>query len=156
NELGKRIRGGGGAEQAVSTVTRIEEAIGAGQWEPAAQLVDYFMEEAKVVFVIYTSWSEGFEDFLGERGVTRNEVAAVVRRAFDPDAQWLALGREAGELGNGLRAFLISTDGALRRLDALREGWRALHDAYADYQAGLLKFVADRFGEAALGDCYRY
>jgi hypothetical protein len=156
DELGKRVRRGGAEEQAVSTVTRIEQAIDAGQWEPAAQLVDYFMEEAKVVFVIYSSWSEGFEDFLGSRGVSKQEVAAAVPRRFDPEAGWLALGTDAGTLGNALRGFLISADDARARLDALREGWRRLHDDYADYQAGLLKFVADRFGEAALGDCYRH
>src|SRR5581483_6813321 len=156
DELGKRIRRGGADEQAVSTVTRVEQAIDAGQWEPAAQLVDYFMEEAKVVFVIYTSWSEGFEDFLGSRGVSSEEVATAVPRTFDPVAEWLALGTEAGALANALRAFLITADDARGRLDALREGWRRLHDDYADYQAGLLKFVADRFGEAALGDCYRH
>jgi hypothetical protein len=156
DELGKRVRRGDADEQAVSTVTRIEQAIAAGQWEPAAQLVDYFMEEAKVVFVIYTSWSEGFEDFLAGRGVPRDELEAAVPRAFDPEADWLALGAEAGALANALRAFLISAEDARVRLDALREGWRCLHDAYADYQAALLKFVAERFGEAALGDCYRH
>jgi hypothetical protein len=156
DELGKRIRRGDAGEQAVSTVRKIEESIATGQWEPAAQLVDYFMEEAKVVFVIYTSWSEGFEDFLARRGVPVDETASAFRRALEPERRWLALGAEAGELANGLRAFLISAEDARRRLDALREGWRTLHDDYADYQARLLKFVAERFGEAALGDCYRH
>src|SRR5262249_39806174 len=131
DELGKRVRRGGAEEQAVSTVTRIKQAIDAGQWEPAAQLVDYFMEEAKVVFVIYASWSEGFEDFLGSRGVSSEEVATAVPLAFDPASDWLHLGTEAGTLGNALRAFLVSADEARERLDALREGWRRLHDDYA-------------------------
>ncbi|HZQ03120.1 MAG TPA: hypothetical protein VFA88_03780 [Gaiellaceae bacterium] len=161
DELGKRIRRGDAAEQAVSTVTRIEQAIVGGQSEPAAQLVDYFMEEAKVVFVIYTSWSEGFEAFLRHKGVPSAEAEAESTRlrtslALDPEAQWLALGAEAGAFANALRAFLLTTDEAGAKLESLRAGWARLHDAYADYQAGLLTFVAERFGEAALGECFRY
>ena len=33
--------------------------------------------------------------------------------------------------------------------------WRRLHDRYADVMAGVLAFVARRFGEAALETCYR-
>ena len=76
--------------------------------------------------------------------------------AFDPEPRWLALGTAAGELGNRLRAFMISAQGARESLDALREGWRQLHDRYADYQAGLLTFVARQFGEAALGECFEH
>jgi hypothetical protein len=167
DELGKRVRRGDSAEQAVSTVTRIEESIDAGHWEPAAQLVDYFMEEAKVVFVIYTSWTEGFEDFLAVKGVPKDEADAELERLrlafafpdgglFDPEPRWHALGADAGALANAMRAFLVSADEARVRLDALREGWRQLHDGYADYQAGLLGFVARRFGESTLEECYRH
>jgi hypothetical protein len=40
-------------------------------------------------------------------------------------------------------------------LAQLGEGWRQLHDRYADVMAGVLAFVARRFGEARLEDCYR-
>jgi hypothetical protein len=160
-ELGKRIREGDAADQAISTVTKIAQSIETGHWEPAAQLVDYFMEEAKVVFVIYTSWSEGFEDFLRFKEVPREEADAESARlrsslGLDPERQWLELAAEAGLLANRLRAFLIDAEEAHAKLDALCEGWRRLHDAYADYQAGLLTFVARLFGEATLGECYRY
>ncbi|MGH2949108.1 MAG: hypothetical protein ACRDPC_23125, partial [Solirubrobacteraceae bacterium] len=78
--LGKRVREGSWAEQAVSTVQRIEEAMAAGQMEVAAQLVDYFMEEAKVCHNVYQVWTEGFERWLAERGVPEAEVAAERRR----------------------------------------------------------------------------
>ncbi len=167
HELGKRVREGTSAEQAVSTVTRIEESIASGHWEVGAQLVDYFMEEAKVVFVIYTAWSEGFAEFLITKELPQDEVDAELVRlrellvlpggvAFDPEPLWHALGERAGRLANDLRAYLISAEVARERLDSLREDWRRLHDRYADYQAGLLTFVATRFGEAALEDCFRH
>jgi hypothetical protein len=40
-------------------------------------------------------------------------------------------------------------------VDALAEAWRGLHDRYADLMAGVLAYVARRFGEARLEDCYR-
>ena len=59
--IGKRVRSGDWADQAVSTVVKIEEelraagddfGLTANRRENAAQLVDYFMEEAKVVYVV--------------------------------------------------------------------------------------------------------
>jgi len=165
DQLGKRIREGDPEELAVSTVQRIEEAVAAGQWEVAAQLVDYFMEEAKVCHLVYTTWSEGFESWLLGRGVTREELKAERSRldrvlAFDdgspfaPHEAWSELGATAGRLGNDLRGMQVGDD-AIARLTLLVDAWRALHDRWADLQAGLLTYVAERFGEAAIGDCYR-
>jgi hypothetical protein len=167
DELGKRVRQGSWAEQAVSTVTRIEQSLESGQWEPAAQLVDYFMEEAKVCFVIYTVWSEGFTEFLALRGVPAMEIEAEIDRLrrllafpdgepFEPNARWEELGALAGRLGNGLRGYAVGAGEARELLEQLRESWRRLHDRYADYQAGLLTFVARRFGEAELEACFRH
>ena len=86
----------------------------------------------------------------------RRLLAFTDGEPFDPEPRWRALGVEAGALGNAMRSFLVSEDEARRGLDALREGWRQLHDRCADYQAGLLTFVARRFGEAALEEAFRH
>jgi hypothetical protein len=164
--IGKRIREGTWQEQAVSTVERIEEAIAAGQREVAAELVDYFMEEAKVCHAVYQVWVDGFGDWLLGRGVTPEELAAERRRLdellrfpdgapFEPHGRWSALGAQAGRLANDLRGLQLPLDEAPARLGELREAWRQLHDRWADLQSGLLTYVARRFGEAAIGDCYR-
>ena len=161
--LGKRVREGSWQELAVSTVQRIEEAIAAGQMEVAAQLVDYFMEEAKVCHNVYQVWAEGFERWLAERGV---DVCAERERLnrllafpdgepFEPLPRWSALGARAGALAADMRGMVLDEEDAHARLHELREGWRQLHDRWADLQAGLLTVVARRFGEAAIGDCYR-
>jgi hypothetical protein len=165
--LGKRVRSGDWSEQVVSTVQRIEEALAAGQPEVAAQLVDYFMEEAKVVYVIYEVWSEGFVHWLREQGVDDAALAAELDRLrlllafpdgepFEPAPRWEVLAAGAGLLANRVRALAVEPEQAVADLDALREGWRQLHDRYADFQSGLLAFVARRFGEARLEDCYRF
>ena len=73
------MRTGDWADQAISTVVKIEEelqaagddfGLAANRRENAAQLVDYFMEEAKVVYVIYKVWTAGFQDWLIGQGVS--------------------------------------------------------------------------------------
>jgi hypothetical protein len=173
--IGKRARTGDWADQAVPTLVKACEAIDeagdefglkAGRREVAAQLVDYFMEEAKVVYVIYEVWTQGFLDWLSGKGVDADELATELERLkrlmaypdgspLDPSARWEALGARAGKLGNRIRAYEISAADAALEMDGLNEDWRRLHDRYADVMAGVLAFVARRFGEALLEDCYR-
>jgi hypothetical protein len=165
--LGKRVREGDWVEQAVSTYAEIERAVEVRQWEVAAQLVDYSMEEAKVVYVIYQVWTEGFLDWMRQEGVGEDELAAELARLrgllafpdgepFEPKPRWDALGTAAGLLANRLRAFETDAAAAIAATRELRESWRQQHDRGADFQAGLLTFVARRFGEPRLEDCYRH
>jgi len=173
--IGKRIRSGDWAEQAVPTLTRAREelaeagddfGLAASRREVAAQLVDYFMEEAKVVYVIYDVWTQGFLGWLSAQGVPAEELDAELMRLralmaypdgtpLDAEARWEALGERAGRLGNRVRAYTISVADGSAEMSALSEDWRQLHDRYADVMAGVLAFVARRFGEPALEDCYR-
>ena len=165
--LGKRVREADWSDQAISTYTKIEQAIAAGQWELAAQLVDYSMEEAKVVYVIYQVWTDGFVTWLRQEGVEEGDLDSELERLrtllafpdgapYDPRSAWESLAVAAGLLGNMLRAFEIEADRAVAAVRDLREGWRQLHDRGADFQAGLLTVVARRFGEARIEDCFRH
>jgi hypothetical protein len=174
--LGKRIRVGDWTAQQVPTLDEARAALAeagddfglkAGRREVAAQLVDYFMEEAKVVYVIYDVWTKGFLEWLATKGVGDEERQAEIDRlktllAFpdgtplDPQARWEALGAFAGRLGNRIRSYDITVAEADRDLTTLAESWRQLHDRGADLMAGLLAVVARRFGEAALEECFRY
>lgn len=167
DELAKRVRDGNWDEQAVSTVGRIEEAIGRGDTENAAQLVDYFMEEAKVCYRIYDVWYRGLMDWLAQEEVPDGEVEQENQRlvallsfpdgsSFVPEPAWARLGAAAGELGNRLRSETITSDEAVTDLDDLREHWRQLHDRWVDYLSGWFTFIARRFGEPRLEDAYRY
>ena len=173
--IGKRVHAGTWADQAVPTLDSARAALAeagdtfglkAGRREVAAQLVDSFMEEAKVVHVIYKVWTAGFLDWLGANGVTEAERAAELDRLarllawpdgtpHDPVARWEELGAMAGRIGNRIRAYEVTVADADPLLDALSEHWRRLHDRSADVMAGILAYVAGRFGEARLEDCYR-
>jgi hypothetical protein len=166
-EIGKRVRSGTWPDQAISTVQKIEEALHEGRSEIAAELVDYFMEEAKVCYAIYALWFRGFVDWLDQQGVPSQERDAELARLaqlmafpdgepFEPTSRWRALGERAGRLGNLIRGGDIAIADAMHELDGLREDWRRLHDRYVDMISGVLTYVARRFGEARLEDCYRF
>lgn len=166
-ELGKRVRSGDWASQAVPTVALIEDAIRDGDGEQAAQLVDYFMEEAKVCYAIYEVWFDGISEWLIENGVTKQECDQEVARLkkllavpngepFEPAPLWSTLGANAGRLANNLRVGLAADDPAVVAMDQLRERWRQLHDRWVDLLSGLFTFVSNRFGENRLEGCYRH
>lgn len=176
DQIGKRVRSGDWPNQAVSTLDKIEEelnaagdefGLAAGRRENAAQLLDYFMEEAKVVYVIYKVWTAGFEEWLQLQGVTAEELAAEQDRLarlmaypdgtpLDRTTRWNAIGERAGRLINGIRGYDIPVAAALEELAHIHTEWRQLHDRSADLMAGILAYVAKRFGEAALEPCYRF
>lgn len=166
-ELGKRVRTGPWEDQVVSTVTKIVEAAQEGRGEEAAQLLDYFMEEAKVVVNIYRTWFPRFREWLEDQGLAADDIDGEIGRLtallalpdgrrFDPDALWDQLGACSGRLAGSLRVGATSLAAALTELDAVREDWRRLHDRWADLLSGVLTVVARRFGEDALEPCYRH
>ncbi len=123
------------------------------------------MEEAKVVYVIYQVWDEGFVSYLRSKDVPDAEIEAEVERLrtllafpdgapYETTARWEALGVAAGLLANRLRCYETSAEQAVRAMDELREGWRQLHDRGADFQAGMLTFIARRFGESTIEEAF--
>lgn len=167
DEVGKRVRTGTWEEQAVSTTLCIRDEIDAGRFELAAQLVDYWMEEAKVIQVIYDSWTEGWRGFLIHRGVSVEAVDSEFSRLgtllafpdgepFSANGRWLHIAEAAGRLAHSLRANRLESHEALEHLDGLVEMWRQQHDRGADLQSGLLTFTARTLGERAIGDAYAW
>jgi hypothetical protein len=166
-ELGKRRRTGDWQDQTISTVEKITQAISHRSPEVAAELVDYFMEEAKICHKIYVGWEQAFDEWLVAEGVMPSEVTQEKTRLasllcfpdgedFDPHARWERLGAQAGILANRLRAEVIDLGEAAAETELLREAWRQLHDRWVDYAGGFLTFIAKRFGEPAIERCYRY
>jgi hypothetical protein len=164
-DLRKRVRTGDWQDQAVSTTTKIRESIDDGEWELAAQLIDYWMEEAKVVYVIYQVWDEGFVSYLRGKGLEDAEIDGEIERLrellafpdggpFETTPRWEALAAAAGLLANRLRGYETTAEEAHAGVADIQERWRQLHDRGADFQSGMLTFVARRFGESAIYEAY--
>ena len=123
------------------------------------------MEEAKVVYVVYQTWTRGWLEFLTNKGVSASTIESEINRLkrllafpdgseFETESRWETLSANAGLLIHRMRALQLTEQQAIQELDALRELWRQHHDRGADFQSGLLTYVAKTFGEDAIGDAY--
>jgi hypothetical protein len=158
--LGRRARLGSWEDQKISTYRKIREAIEARSWDDAAELGNYFVDEAKVCFAIYRQWIPDLNGFLAENGVSSDDLAAVNAeivakltlpdgRAWDPYRQWHAFIEQVEEF-----VALVHReqgDAALAKLDELKETWRQCHDRDVDHTYGLMSEIIKRLGESAIG-----
>ena len=165
--LKKRIRSGSYQEQAISTTTKIIEAIEIEDWNRSADLLEYWVSEALIVQSIYEVWTEGWSEYLSERGMPTHEIEMEILRLrrllefpdgtdFYAGSRWAGIVDLADSLGLRMRKSEVSIVMAREKMEQIREQWRQLHDRGADFQSGLLSLVANRFGEAAIGDAYAH
>ena len=68
--LGRRVRLGSWQDQKISTYRKIREAVAEERWDDAADLSDYFIDEASVCFILYRQWISDLSGFLRTKGVT--------------------------------------------------------------------------------------
>ena len=64
--LGRRVRLGTWEDQKVSTFRKINEALNERNWDSAAQLESYFIDEANVCFTLYRQWIGDLTGYLRE------------------------------------------------------------------------------------------
>ena len=161
--LGRRVRTGNWQDQAVSTYSKIQDALDQEAWRWAAELANYFVEEASVCFGIYRGWIPLLNDFLAENGcsshdldVINADIVSKLRlpdgRAWDPHRQW----HDVGMLGERLVAAVHDHDAQKARalLDELKETWRRCHDRDVDHTYGLMSEIVKRCGEDRLGEAF--
>jgi hypothetical protein len=158
--LGRRVRMGSWQDQKISTYRKIHEALDAGQWDTAAELSNYFVEEASVCYGIYRQWIPDLNAFLAENGVSKEDIAEVnagiVAKLTLPDGspwdlrrQWHKVNQQAEEL----IAFIYreQAEPAHAKLDELKETWRQCHDRDVDHTYGLMSEIVARLGESSIG-----
>jgi hypothetical protein len=158
--LGRRARLGSWEDQKVSTYRKIREAIEDRRWDDAAELCNYFVDEAKVCFAIYRQWIPDLNGFLAENGVASADLDAVNAeilakldlpdgRPWDPHRRWHDFVTQVEEF-----VALVHREqgaGALDQLDRLKETWRQCHDRDVDHTYGLMSEIVKRLGESAIG-----
>jgi hypothetical protein len=158
--LGRRVRLGSWEDQKISTYRKIREAIAESRWDDAAELCNYFVEEAKVCFAIYRQWIPDLNGFLAENGVSKEDLdqvnAEIVTkldlpdgRPWDPFRQWHDFTTQVEEFV----ALVHREQGqeALEKLDELKETWRRCHDRDVDHTYGLMSEIVKRLGESSIG-----
>lgn len=129
--LGRRIRVGDWNDQRVSTCDKVRAALEEGDFAEAAELGDFFADEAEVIYEIYRSWMPQLIDFLLDRGLSEYEVTALNERILAllrlPDGRWFHARQLWAEFQAEVRDFVLAC-GAQSRDDAVRlldEMWHA-------------------------------
>ena len=78
--LGRTVRTGDWQEQKISTYDKIRSAINNHEVRAAAAFVDFFMDEADVIFGIFRQLIPDANEFLLKHGVEKNEIHDVNAR----------------------------------------------------------------------------
>ena len=158
--LGRRTRVGTWQDAKISTYRKIREAIADGRWTEAADLADYFVDEADCCYSIYRQWIPDIASFLADEGLDAEAMAEVHARIlarldlpdgtpFSPYRQWDVFKGAVRTLVGHLHRE--EADASYAALDVACEEWRRCHDRDVDHSYGLMDEVVQRFGEASLG-----
>lgn len=153
--LGRRVRLGKWEDQKISTYRKIQEAIGEGRWDDAAQLADYFTDEANVCFSLYRQWINDLRGFLRSEGMSAGELAEVdadvQSKLTLPDGREWNAHRHWDQYRSEQRQLLAHVyrqegEKALAALDTMKETWRQTHDRDVDHTYGLMSAIQERHG----------
>ncbi len=162
--LGRRVRLGSWEDQKISTYRKIAEAIGEGNWDFAADLADYFTDEAQVCFSLYRQWISDLRGFLRDSGSSATEVddidADVVSKLTLPDGREWNPHRHWDDYRSQQRTLLAAIhrqqlDQALEALAIMKETWRQTHDRDVDHTYGLMSAIQERYGAQGIADMYQ-
>ncbi|CAA9534933.1 MAG: hypothetical protein AVDCRST_MAG79-1268 [uncultured Thermoleophilia bacterium] len=161
--IGRRVRVGDWQDQTVSTYRRIHAALDGGAWDEAAELAEYFVDEAKVCWVLYRQWIRDIAGYLATNGVSEDDLAAIEEQIaeasrlpdgspFDSDAHWARFTSLVEDVVHAARAGDATT--ARRSMDEAKEVWRQTHDRDVDHTYGLMAAVKTRLGEDHIRPMY--
>ena len=162
--LQRRVRLGEWEDQKISTYRKIIEAINEENWDHAADLADYFTDEANVCFSLYRQWINDLQNFLLEKGVDRDTLNSidneVVSKLTLPNGEKWNSHRHWDRYKNEQRDLLANiyrkeNEKALETLELMKETWRQTHDRDVDHTYGLMSEIQDRFGSQGIVDMFQ-
>lgn len=146
--LGRRIRQDGIETLGVSTQTLAEQFLAKGEWEIAADLAEYFLDEMTRINNALFTWLEVILAFPGSGvsvdGVAEPHQVIGAMRGFGPgegDLVAIAIACDAKDL-----------EGACARIETMRVRVAAVHDQLVWWIQHLLADIAQRHGEEAVRD----
>ena len=162
--LGRRVRLGSWEDQKISTYRKIKAAVAEGDWDHAAELADYFTDEANVCFSLYRQWINDLNGFLKERGTPPDELAdinaQIVSKIALPDGSpwnahrhWDSYKRQQRELLAHIHR--AQAEEAEAALDRMKETWRQTHDRDVDHTYGLMSEIQERHGGQGIVDMFQ-
>lgn len=163
--LGRRVRTGDWQDQKVSTYDKIRSALQRHESREAAVFVDFFTDEAEVIFGIFRQLIPDTNEFLLKRGTDKKDIREVNVKILGlltlPDGRPFKT-RRLWEEFRTLKLEMILLCGerrfseALVLLEEFKEAWRLMHDRDVDHLYGLLNEIVVRYGEPALEEIWDF
>jgi len=162
--LGRRVRSDQSWEDAaISTYVRVRDSIAEKDWDTAAEYLDFFYDEAAVIYGFFRQFIPDAITYLEGKGMTRDELVALNQqilgmlnlpdgRPFSARARWAEFQDQVrrGKVACGAKDEAQS----LALLSELKETWRQIQDRDVDHLYGLLNEAVVRWGEPFVGEFF--
>jgi hypothetical protein len=159
DSLQRRVRLGTWEDQKVSTYSKILESLEKGDWDEAAALAAYFVDEAAVCWHLYRQWLLDLEGFLRDQGTSETDLEGVRAQLtelirlpdgalFDSHEMWARFNSLIEEVIAASSAH-DAVAAAARMIEA-KEVWRQTHDRDVDSTYCYMSETAQRFGDDAI------
>jgi hypothetical protein len=144
--LGRTIRQDGLETLGISTQTLAEGALRDGHWDLAAELVDYFATEIRIMNDVLFVWLADIFDYRLAKAsaVERGLGTTLLRgyRAYQPGS---------GDLARALAAIAArDAESAEDAIELMRVRWAAQHDGLVVWIQEVLSEIAGSYGEDAV------
>lgn len=145
--IGKVIRQDDLSTLGISSQTMAEQAIARAEWDEAATLAEYFMQELRMMGGVMYTWMEcTLRDILELLGTTSApetaQAIALTPRVFDAGGPALPRALDAIARRNG--------EEAVRQLEHMRYEFRVVHDLCVRWNQDLLTKINEIAGEGAV------
>jgi len=163
--VGRRVRTGDWQEQKISTYDKIRSALERGESREAAAFVDFFADEADVIYSIFRQLIPDVNEVLLQRGIDKTDVRDINVKILSllrlPDGRPFKPRRLWEEFRSMQREMILLCGGerlseALLLLQDFKETWRLIQDRDVDHLYGLINEIVVRFGESALGEMWDF
>jgi len=163
--LGRRVRTGDWQDQKISTFDKIRSALERQEPREAAACIDFFADEADVIYGFFRQLIPDTNEFLLKRGVDKKEIRDLNVKILSlltlPDGRPFKARRLWEEFRSMQRELLLLCgerrfSDALKLLEDFKETWRLVQDRDVDHLYGLINEIVTRFGESALGEMWDF
>ncbi len=154
--IGREARGGSWAQQAQTTLDRIDAALADGRRADAGSLVRHLVVEATEIHELLTEWCAAIPAILEREGVSAERMAELreLTRAaagdVDTSAAW---GRFVIAVAESAEAIITGTAGQ-EAAQATVAAWLDGHDPHLLLTAGWVDAAVTELGEERLGELW--
>src|SRR3990170_3284998 len=76
-KLGRNVRTGNWDDQKITTIDKVRQALETDNFREAAEMADFFLDEAMVIYDIFRHWVNDLNEFMLARDVSEAVVREV-------------------------------------------------------------------------------